>query len=157
MKYMINTQLTNNDLKLAKSIVATSSFETVANYFVYVLNNLTSNEIINPIENAGQLIADRTVQPLLINKIKHVTLIIDKHELNASFLRDLAITLQTNTFWTIDKIFDYMICQLITNPEHTFSFNFNEHDQLLIEGVESKDILAQLNNLAIDSEMTGKD
>lgn len=150
MKLTISTQLSNSDLKLVKNILATSSFETVSNYFVYVINNLTNNLIINPIQNARHLISDRTVHSLTTDNLRHIKLSINEHDLTTDFVQDLERSLNTNSFWTISKIFDYAMCQLISNPESTFNFNLNEHDRLVIEGVISKAVLAQLDTLAAD-------
>lgn len=146
MKITLRTRLAKADLALAQAILAKSSFVNLASYFSYIVNNLTKPVLDNPIQAANDLIAARPIKPLITNHVSQLELTVSVHEVDPKLLQNLQSSLSTNTYWNINQLFDYALCQLLVNPNDTFNFNFCQHDRLIIENVYSKQILQEMAN-----------
>lgn len=153
MKITINTNIAENDLKLIKEIIATSKFESLDEYFVYLIKHLTDTNIINPISHANYLLLQRRNQPLINKTSQKLQLIIDPTQLSPDLLTNLQQALTYNSYWDISRLFTYAMCQILTNTANTFNFKFTANDTMLIDNVWANYYLASLRQITKEDDL----
>lgn len=136
----IITRISDNDLYLVSKILHNTTFGNLSNYAAYLFQNLLSDKITNPIDNinAQVEIRNRRANTLIIPQDSDVTLTINAKKLPQDFLVVLDQDLTTNSFWSVGRILDYAICQMLTNAQNHFSFHFNDTEKGIILNAMSK-------------------
>lgn len=142
----IITRISDNDLYTINKILHTTTFGNLSGYFTYLFENLLSDKIANPVDNinAQVEIRNRRVNTLLISQDSTIDLTLDSNKLPNDFINILDQDLSTNSFWSVGRIFDYALCQILTNPKNSFSFNFTPTDRAIILNAMSKSQLKVL-------------
>ena len=151
MKITINSVYSREHFAAVDHIIKHyKKFNSLTEYFTYILDILCKYEdtndfgklalikVINPVHNTNS--SDNTNRKIMFKyKITGVT-----HGNKTKFEYSLTITehadtmianLEGGSFWNIDRLFDYLMYQLLRNNSETFTLPFSQGDLATIAHV----------------------
>lgn len=118
-------------------------FNSLIEYFTYILDTLCKYEdtndfgklipieVINPVHNANSSdkINRETMFKYKITGVTHGNKTKFEYSLDITeYADDIITNLEGGSFWNIDRLFDYLMYQLLRNNSETFTLPFSQGD-----------------------------